>query len=64
MSGELVGSIIGISPLVIILVMLIFVVRRSRKNMSEMIRINEELIVLNREMVARLKNIEDILRSR
>jgi hypothetical protein len=62
--SKLLGSVLGFSPLIIFLVLWLFLVRRSRKNMATILKINEDLVASNREMVTHLKNIEDILRGK
>jgi preprotein translocase subunit YajC len=63
MNSEFFGSALAFIPLLLIVVIYVMSIRRSKRNMGEMMRINEALLKANLEMVKRLQNIEALLQK-
>lgn len=63
MNSESFGSASALIPLLLIMVIYVMSIRRSKRNMGEMMRINEALLNANLEMVKRLQNIEALLQK-
>jgi flagellar biogenesis protein FliO len=64
MSAEQPNTFVTLIPVLLMLVIVAWVLVRSGKRYSKMVKMNEEIITLNRDMVKSLQNIEDLLKDR
>ena len=58
---EMLSYLISWLPLVLILVVWVFITRRSFGTNARIMAMNEEILTLNREMADSLRNIEKLL---